>query len=404
MNKLVPSLVVLAIAATIAFFVLSGGVKDARIVQRIDPSDYVAGIPAKGKVDTLKFTSVRAPDCRFSRQIVWLKEEGSHVKKGELIAKFDASDVLLYLEDLDLRTQSLREAEMSNALMWDNTVERIENSIILQGENVSLQGLELDQKKYHAALVRKMTQVALNNEEGVFDSLKSQKERLLQQRKMSDQYDKERMDRHLKNVAETKEMVALYDIYAPFDSVIIYPEIYVAGIMKKAESGDSLVQSQDFARLPDFSNKSLLLYVREHDIEKLKPGMAVSFRVKSYPQLIFEGKLRNISSMASEDASDETRRFFDVVVELDNSSPDLSLLLPGMTVEALIILKKYENVLKIPLDFVSKTPEGLFVQALGADGKTELKELKGAIIDGDFALVGAALFGGGISVVSEGAK
>ena len=53
---------------------------------------------AFGNVDTFKFSVLRAPDSRFSRQIVWLKEEGAEVSKGELVAKFDASDIAFYLE------------------------------------------------------------------------------------------------------------------------------------------------------------------------------------------------------------------------------------------------------------------------------------------------------------------
>ena len=67
----------------------------------------VSAMEAKGSVDTFKFSVLRAPDSRFSRQIVWLKEEGAEVSKGELVAKFDASDIALYLEELALRTQTL---------------------------------------------------------------------------------------------------------------------------------------------------------------------------------------------------------------------------------------------------------------------------------------------------------
>ncbi len=393
MNKLIPALVVIAVAGVAAYFLLFSTEEAQEVSSYVETGSHVVKVRAPGRVDTLKATSIRAPDCRFSRQIVWLKEEGSHVKKGELVAKFDASDVALYIEQLNLRTQALLEEKINNALMWDITIERIENSISLQIETVSLQELDYDQKKYHATLVRKMSAVGVNNQQGILQSLHAQKERLLQQRKMSEQYADEKMQRHLKALKETEDYIKLYDIYAPFDSIIHYPEIHIAGIYKKAEAGDSLVQLQDFARLPDFSVKSLLLQVKERDIKNLKAGLKVKFHSKTYPEIMFEGKVRSVSNVPSEEVQEESRQFFDVVVEMEQTQENMALLLPGMTVSADIIISTMNDVYAIPADYVATRADENYITAQEGDSRREIL-LEGAIFDSDFAVIEAAKLGG----------
>ncbi len=392
MNKLIPSLIVIVVAATAGWFFLFNIEREILVEIGVTPGAHEVKISVLGRVDTLKSTSLRAPDCKFSRQVVWLKEEGAFVKKGELVAKFDASDVAMAIEDLGLRTQNLLEDEINMGLAWDMAVERMENTVTMQIEAVALQEIELGQKKYHATLVRKMFEVMLNNQNGILKSLGSQKENLLQQRKMAEQNFKERFERHKRNVALVESYLELYNIYAPFDSVIHYPEIMVSGIYKKAEAGDSLVQAQEFARLPDFSVKSLVLQIKEHEIKYVHNGMRVNFSTKTYPNIILKGVVKSVSNVPSEEIFDSTRQFFDVLVELDQTQENMNLILPGMSIRADIIVEELKDVYAIPADYLAKDGQKLFITILNSDSKKQDVYLDKVRQDGNYAIIASEAF------------
>ncbi len=364
----------------------------------------VSAMEAKGSVDTFKFSVLRAPDSRFSRQIVWLKEEGAEVSKGELVAKFDASDIALYLEELALRTQTLIEDRAAFDLAWDTTMETSENSVSMQIETVALQDLDVDQKKYHATLVRKMAQISANNQRGYLGALQSRKDRLAQQRKIAEGYQDDKMERHKKNIKKTEDLIGLYDIRAPYDSVISYPQIYIAGILKKAEQGDSLVQLQEFARLPDFSSKCVVLRLREGGVKMLRQGQKVEFCARALPGETFTGRVKSFSATPTDDISgEESRRYFEANIALDES-PRLSGLMPGMTVSARIILGEFENVYAIPVDYVSDSGDGKSVELLLPGGERRMRSISAARADENFVYVPASELGGGMVKLVRGAK
>lgn len=394
MGKLLAVLLVLAAGffAVRALFTHSGGGYASADFSPI--AKAASTMEAFGNVDTFKFSVLRAPDSRFSRQIVWLKEEGSEVSKGELVAKFDASDIAFYLEELAIRTQSLIEDRAAFDLAWDTTMETSENSVSMQMEAVALQDLDVDQKKYHAALVRKMAQIRANNQRGYLGALQSQKDRLAQQRKIAEGYQNDKMERHKKNIKKAEDLISLYDIRAPYDSVISYPQIYIAGILKKAEQGDSLVQLQEFARLPDFSSKCVVLRMREHGIKSLRKGQKVEFYARALPGVKFTGEIKSFSATPTDDISgEESRRYFEANVALDKSA-NVSSLMPGMTVSARIFLGEYENVYAIPVDYVSSSGGKMTVEILSVDGARRKIEVSATASDENFVYILASELGG----------
>lgn len=160
----------------------------------------------------------------------------------------------------------------------------------------------------------------------------------------------------------------------------------------------------------------------EADIGNIKVGQAAKFTVDAFPNLNFEGVVKQIR-LNPENISNVVS--YNVVISVDN--PD-QLLLPGMTAYVNIVFAKRDNVLLVPnaaLRYKPKLPEGepvssspnrdagkkvavdkQLTNALGRgkvfvleQGKPSLREVKVGITDGKFTEIVAEQLQPGMQVI-----
>ncbi len=92
------------------------------------------------------------------------------------------------------------------------------------------------------------------------------------------------------------------------------------------------------------------------DDGRVTAGMQVSATLDAFPELTFEGRVRDVETIADQPSSRSLRRFFRVRVDLDRL--DLERMRPGMSVKVLIE-QSLEDVLLVPrrsLDFSQPIP------------------------------------------------
>jgi len=85
--------------------------------------------------------------------------------------------------------------------------------------------------------------------------------------------------------------------------------------------------------------------IQEKHAGIIRPGLTVQFRVESFPEELFQGKVAAVSP-----AVDQGTRTFTVEVLVDNSARKLK---PGFFAKGSILVKRDENVLAVPEETVS---------------------------------------------------
>jgi RND family efflux transporter MFP subunit len=175
-------------------------------------------------------------------------------------------------------------------------------------------------------------------------------------------------------------------ITAPFDGIITERTVAPGAFVGPA---DKTVAS--LFRLKNESRLRLHVALPEKHIAEINPGDHVKFKVKSYPDKIYNGKISRLARSLSTQTRSEI-----IEIEIDNSGYHL---LPGMYANVIIPLKRNTASLVVPESSIVTNMERSFVVKVSGEtkpvwvdvqkGETEngMTEVFGELSKGDTILV-----------------
>jgi RND family efflux transporter MFP subunit len=145
------------------------------------------------------------------------------------------------------------------------------------------------------------------------------------------------------------------------DAVVRAP---IAGVVfeRPVQVGEYIGERTPVATIVQVDPLKLRTGVQERHAGIIAPGQAVEFRVESFPDAVFTGKVAFVSP-----ALDQTMRTFAVEALVDNSDRRLK---PGFFAKGVILTQKDEGVLAVPDSAVS-TFAGVSSVYIIRDGKVE---------------------------------
>ena len=154
-------------------------------------------------------------------------------------------------------------------------------------------------------------------------------------------------------LSNTQDSVDGYTITAPISGTVITKNVKVGDKISKSSSGTTTM-----AVIYDLSTMTLEMSVDELDVSSIKVGQSVEITADAVEGETFTGTVTNVSLQSSY-SNGVTN--YPVTVTLD----DTGSLLPGMNVDAKIILDSSENALVIPASalmrgnrvYVKKSPD-----------------------------------------------
>ncbi len=164
-------------------------------------------------------------------------------------------------------------------------------------------------------------------------------------------------------------------IKAGQDGVVAYANDAWYDSSRQIREGATVYSLQRIFTLPDMSKMQVKLNIHESLIKKIKVGQKCEIRIESFPSIVFEGTVTNVSQLA-----DSTRPWltggvkqYPTVVKLDDlKSQEIK---PGMTAEAKVLVGELENVLVVPVQAVAEHKGDFFAFVL-KNGQIKLQKVK----------------------------
>lgn len=365
LRVLVPILVLAALVLAVAdvpLISLEEGVSVA--VYRVQREDFERRVVADGHLSAVRATPL-APDStvRSSLRIAWMIPDGSRVAAGDLVMRFDPSEMEKRLEEaraelektaIRIRKKRLQsEAEIEN-LRRDEALAALELETARQfqkkdAELFSRQEIieaEMDrelaeQRKVHAQRTRESTGDLAATEIQILE---------IERR------------RALEKIQEAEKRLASMEIRAPHEGLVVYQRDFRGNLPRV---GDQVYSGNPVAEIPDLSRMQAEVYVLEADAGGLKEGKPAQVRVEARPELTYEAVVERLDALAKPRVRQSPVQYFSAILRLRNTDPER--MKPGQRVRATLRLERVPDALVVPRQAVFEREGGKVV--FRRDGK-----------------------------------
>ena len=346
-------MMVLLVAAGWAF---RHGSAPAIPVAEVRRGEFVDYVEVHGEVKALHSIQLTAPSIPGDLQIVKLVPTGTVVKKGDIVAQFDTSNLQ--------RTLEQRQSELKSS---EADIERSRADSRLLKEQ---QATDLLQARYDVDRARLDTnkQEILSDIDGAETRLKladtQQRLKELQQKDTSTQASaaaeieskKQKRAKAVFDVGLTQRQISFLTLRAPADGMVtLMPNFRVrnwfsGGSTPDFREGDRAWSGAVVAEIPDLSNVRMSARVDESDRGRLKPGQTASVRIDAIADKEFPAGVAEISPLAKPDyTSWPVTKNFDIAVQINDKDARIR---PGMSASGRIAVEKVPDGILAPVGAV----------------------------------------------------
>lgn len=318
-----------------------GGVPTVRVAR----VPFTRTIQAEGTLRAVKatpITTVMDPEGPF--KIAWLIADGSRVAAGEVIARFDPTEMEKELADGldDRRVADHRTAKTAAAAA--TTRRNLERDASLAGEELETARTfqSTDSEIYSRfEIVSSEIDAALAERRQVHaEAVKGAKERLaltdldllaLERRKADLRTDK--AERGLRALT----------LVAPHDGIVVFERDWRGD---PPRVGDTCWAGEKIAEIPEMGAMEVEIAVLEADAGGLAVGQGATVVVQGRPGTVFAATVRQVDALAKPRQRHNPVQYFGAVLRLERTEE--TLMKPGQRVTASVVVADEERALVLP--------------------------------------------------------
>ncbi len=348
-------LIVISIVIIVAFFLASkfkqDTTEDLEIFTQAKKGIFKIEITSSGELDAKNSVNIEGP-FGLRRARIWevkiedLVDEGTVVKKGDYVARLDASELSDRIEneenDLLQSTSEYTQARLDTAL--ELRKER-DNMVNLKYE-IEQKRIALEQSQYEPPATIKQAEYDLEKASRTYEQaienyqlLKEKAVAQVTEARAEMMEDQRRLD-FLKEIREEME------IFAPEDGMVIYNRNWRGekqGIGSTVRAWDPIV-----ATLPDLSKMISRTYINEVDINFVNDDQEVQIGLDAFPEKEFTGNVVEVANIGEQRPNTDAK-VFQVLIEIHESDTTLR---PGMTTSNKILAEEIQDVVFIPIECI----------------------------------------------------
>ena len=312
---------------------------------RIEPSDLLRSVPAQGELRAVRATPVSVPmGVAGPSRIGWLAQDGSLVKAGDVVIRFDPSALEKRLIDAqdDLRTARLQmEKEQLSGL---SEVRKLE-------KDAAMARVELDQASHFQKKDAEIFSRSEIIESDIDQQLATEREKHAEAAQHTHQkltgtevaLLQIKVRQAEAKIQQAKAGLQALSVTAPHDGVLILKRNWRG---ETTRVGDSVWNGQPLAEIPDLSTMQAEVYVLEADAGGLKAGKPATVAVESAPGVTYPARIKRVDTLAKPRIPGSPVQYFAVTLALDKTDPQV--MKPGQRVQATLLLDQRKDVLMVP--------------------------------------------------------
>lgn len=351
------------------FLPLAGSLGSGRFgdvpLHRVQRQAFERRVPAQGELRAVRATPISVPnDAPGPFRIGWLAPDGSRVKAGEVVVRFDSSEIEKTLTNAEADLASARWRSRKQHVQGSAQVEKLERDL-------QLARMELDNARQFQ---KKDAEIFSRN-----DIIESEIDSDLAQHREKHAREARRTEESLSaseqqliaidirqaelKIRQARQALTALAVTAPHDGVLVLNRDWRG---TPTRVGDSVWNSQPLAQIPDLSTMEAEVFVLEADAGGLEPGKPATVVVESAPSVSYQAKIRRVDALAKPRLRGSPVQYFAVTLALDRTDP--RVMKPGQRVRANLLLEERQGALTVPRQAIFQNEGRTVVHRKKGDG------------------------------------
>ncbi len=331
-----------------AFLPLTGMLAD-RVsgvpVVRAERAPFELRVPAQGNLQSLRATPVSVPaGVPGPFRIAWLAPDGGRVRTGEVVVRFDSTELVKALADArdDGQSSTLRIGKQE--VQGRTEIDKLDRDAGLAREE--LEAAQQFQKKDETVYSRHEI-IESDIDKGLARDKEKHARGARRTREKLDTTELQLLSIERRR-AETKRLLAeqglrALEVAAPHDGVLILKRNHMGEPLRV---GDSVWNGQPLAEIPDLAEMEAEVFVLEADAGGLAPGKRATVALESRPDVSWPAEIGRVDPLAKPRLRGSPVQYFAVILKLARTDPQV--MKPGQRVRATLFLQERKDAVAVP--------------------------------------------------------
>jgi multidrug efflux pump subunit AcrA (membrane-fusion protein) len=310
----------------------------------VERGDFVRRVVAEGILEAVDATRLGPPaEITQPLKIAWLAPDGSAVRAGDVVIRFDPTELEQNLRDGSYDRAAADSRITQREVLEEGTLRNLER-------DADMASLELD---YAESFQSKDARIFSRNE-----IISSEIDRDLAERRMEhadrtggfrrelgraevELLEIERHKAELK-IGEAREGLSALEVRAPHDGIFVLTQGRGRGT---AEVGQMVWGGNAIAELPKLEQMQALVYVLEADAGGLRTGLPARVSLDAVPGVGYAATVSKSEALAQPRSRHSPVQYFAVTLRLERTDPRMK---PGERVQAEITFEERADALTVP--------------------------------------------------------
>lgn len=302
-------------------------------------------VVAEGNLVAAEATPVTAPvDAQGQLKVAWLVPDGTPVKKGEVVVRFDPTEMERSLRDGESDRTSADSRITGLKADTDGAIHNLErDSAFAREEMKGADRYRIDDPEIFSRqeIIRSEIDRSLAAQRiETSDTVRSIKQ------------DVAKVDLDLLGIERRKAGIAIdraakglegLEIRAPHDGILVYQRDWRGEITK---IGDTVWPGEPVAEIPELATMEARVYVLEADAGGLAVGLPATVVLEAHPGVAYPAKIKKVDTLAKRRIGWIPVQYFGSTLELAATDP--LVMKPGQRVSAVLSLDAQPDAISIP--------------------------------------------------------
>jgi RND family efflux transporter MFP subunit len=318
---------------------------DPTPVYVVAPSNFVRRVTAEGNLKAVKATPLSAPQQgEAPLKIAWIADDGTLVRKDDLVVRFDATDFSIALasgrDDRSTADNKQHRAASDSSTTKTNLLRDARQA---EEELAAARRAHIDD----AEIFSRYQQIESELDEALAGEKRNHAHNVLGVREQLSKADDALIGIEAKKadlaIANAQRGLSSLELRAPHDGIIVLQRDWRGDVPR---IGATVWSGSPLAQIPDLSAMNAEVFVLEADAAGLTVGQKAAITLEANPGIRYSGRITQVDKLARPRVRGVPVQYFGIIVTLDRTDP--ALMKPGSRVLAQLELDNRANAFSIP--------------------------------------------------------